>query len=123
MNEQFSFTPTEKQADFVTSTAKFSCFAGGFGCVAGETKIFDPSTGRHVRIDSIKSQKVLGLHMGTLKGVEQIATRPKKYKKKDLYKVITERGRTILVTKAHKFFSPSGWRTLDSLDVGSSLLV
>lgn len=31
MNEQFSFTPTEKQADFVTSTAKFSCFAGGFG--------------------------------------------------------------------------------------------
>jgi phage terminase large subunit len=29
--EQFTITPTPKQAEFVLSTAKFSCFSGGFG--------------------------------------------------------------------------------------------
>jgi PBSX family phage terminase large subunit len=30
-SEQFMISPTEKQADFVLSTKKFSCFSGGFG--------------------------------------------------------------------------------------------
>ncbi|MGW8289551.1 MAG: hypothetical protein ACWGNP_04695, partial [Candidatus Bathyarchaeia archaeon] len=29
--EQFHVTPTEKQADFILATQKFSCFSGGFG--------------------------------------------------------------------------------------------
>lgn len=35
MDDGFSFTPTPKQADFVTNTAAFSCYSGGFG--AGKT--------------------------------------------------------------------------------------
>ena len=91
---------------------------GGFlcadGCVAGWTKIFNPLTGEHVRIDVLrrrgKEHTVLSLtpngfeprraHCPFLKGVEAI------------YEITLTSGRRVCVTDKHRFLTPFGWRTL-----------
>ena len=113
--------PTPKQVEFITSTTKYSCFSGGFGCVAGETKVFDPLTGKHCRMDSLSGAAIYAYYQGRL--IPAFATRPKQYKKKNLYKVKTVRGNTILVTKQHRFQTRSGWKTLSQIKISEDLLV
>ena len=109
----YQITPTPKQADFITNTSKFSCYSGGYGCLAGESKVFNPVTGRHTRIDQLQYGHV---YSKQFKGYGiNWATRPKKYKKTKLYKVVTERGNTITVTMKHKFFTKDGWEPLSVL--------
>lgn len=112
--DEFIVKPTPKQKKFILDTAKFSCFSGAFGCVAGETKIFNPLTGKHERIDSVDE---LHVYTKTEKSGYTVwyATRPKKYRKARLYEVATERGRKITVTNKHKFFTKDGWKRLSSL--------
>lgn len=96
-------------------------YVGGMGCVAGETKLFNPLTGRHERIDSMQASAVYAYDGESFK--VSSATRPRQYKKARLYKVTTSRGSVILVTARHKFLSTTGWKRLSSFSVGERLLV
>jgi PBSX family phage terminase large subunit len=96
-------------------------YVGGMGCVAGETRVFDPVTGKQRRIDSLDESHVYAFDGHSL--VQSQATRPKQYKKADLYTVTTNRGLKIVVTRAHKFYTSTGWKRLSSLSVGGHLLV
>lgn len=105
------------QESFYKTKVRFPLLSGGFGCVAGETKIWNPIVGKSVRIDSIEG----GLVVATTNGLS-VSTLPKQYNKKNLYKVKTSRGNSIICTKQHRFMTASGWKTLSSCEVGERLL-
>jgi len=50
--------PTSKQRPFIETDARYACMSGGYGCVAGETKVFDPTIGKKVRIDELNQGHV-----------------------------------------------------------------
>src|SRR3990167_1471987 len=102
----------EPQKQFLENINTYSLFSGGFGCVAGETKVFNPLTGKSKRIDSISSSNVYSIFSdsGDLSYTEALATKPKQYGKKNLYEVITKRGLKIIVTRQHRFLTPLGWK-------------
>jgi len=108
--------------DIIDNNYSEGVIVAGIGCVAGETKVFNPITGIHQRIDSLNESFVYA--KGKNSFCVKPATRPKQYKKTNLYKVTTQRGNTIIVTKKHKFYEISGqWKTLSSLTPSSNLLI
>src|SRR3990167_3162760 len=109
------------QKEFLFNNTTYSLFSGGFGCVAGETKIFNPILGIETSIEDINLSYVSTyfenkLHISG-------ATKPKQYKRKNLYKVRTDRGLEIIVTRQHKFLTLSGWKHLSELKPSESLVV
>ena len=105
------------QERFYRTKTRFPLLSGGFGCVAGETKIWNPAVAKLTRIDELKDSYIVAT-LGPL----AIATVPKIYNKKDLFKVRTSRGNEIICTKGHKFMTPNGWKKLSSCEVGTQLL-
>lgn len=115
-------TKNPKQQDFVFNKAMYSCYSGGFGCVAGETLIFNPHTNKSSRIDTLTELNTLSYHSEDNSLHESRALfKPKRYNKKDLFLVETATGKRIIVTKQHKFFS-FGWKELKDLIVGSVVM-
>lgn len=121
MADSNQIEPTPKQLEFITSTAKFTCFSGGFGCVAGETKIYNPSLGISVAVEDIESMFISSYDKGKL--VNAIAIKPKKYKKANLYRVQTERDLNIIATRKHRFLTRQGWKRLSELSSYDDLAV
>lgn len=96
----------------------------GDGCVAGETKIYDPDTGIHTEIEQLAKvgEPITVLSLTKDGFVKTTATAPFLKGEDDLYQIILQSGRKVIVTDNHKFLTPFGWmRIVDGLAVGHSL--
>ncbi|HBF43985.1 MAG TPA: hypothetical protein DDW42_10250, partial [Desulfobacteraceae bacterium] len=96
----------------------------GDGCVAGETRIYDPETDKHKTIHNLaeigKPITVLSLTENGFATMKACA--PFLKGEDDLYKIILKSGRTVTVTANHKFLTPFGWmRICDGLTAGHFL--
>lgn len=93
-------------------------------CVAAGTKIFDPVNGTHTEIEILaKAAKPINVLALTNNGLRHVAASAPFLKgRADLFRVTTDDGRSITVTRNHRFLSKEGWSTLaDGLRVGSFL--
>jgi hypothetical protein len=96
----------------------------GDGCVAAGTRLYDPITGQHNRIEDLlaagRPHFVLALTQDGFRPT--LAMAPFLKGTADLYRVELDDGRAITVTDEHRFLTPSGWRRLaDGLRPGHSL--
>lgn len=94
-------------------------FAGGRGCVDGDTLIKTP-TGE-VPIRDFGGGEVYAFD-GKRIGVA-VALKPKRYEPIELYEVETESGRKVVCSLEHRFLTPFGWRQLQSLGIGRAIFV
>ena len=95
-----------------TDSPRYTLFKGGEGCIAPETKISGTPIAELTQrsmVDSLYGQAIAS--PSYLKGRD------------DLYQVELEDGRTVTVTKAHRFLTPTGYAKLKHLGVGSSIAV
>ena len=86
-------------------------FAGGRGCVDGETLISTPNG--EVKIKDFKGGEVFAFDGEKIRAV--YACRPRRYTKEEIFEVKTEDGRSILVTDEHRFLTPCGWKMTKEL--------
>ncbi len=84
---------------------------GGRGCVHPDTLIDTPDG--QVRIKNFKGGEIHSYHEG--KVVIGNATKPVQYPAEDLFRVVFEDGREIIVTDEHKFLTDRGWVQLQHL--------
>ena len=107
-NNPFKIEPTEKQSQFITHTQRYGCMSGGYGCVGGETKIFNPVTGKKTRIDKLGEMNWVLSYDPDDNSLHTAPAyfKPKKYpKKQELFRVTTETGKSIITTMKHKFYT------------------
>src|SRR3990167_10821552 len=114
-----TYAPT--QADFISDfTSDFCLNAGGFGCIHGNTKIYNADTKKEETIVSLwenkKAIKVLSHN-----GKKAQATIPVQYPKTQLFEVSLSNGKKITVTAKHRFLTQSGWKQLSEVAVGEQL--
>ena len=99
------------------------------GCLAGESRVFQPETGSWMTIRSIAelqdptAVKVLALNEATMKLEPRSLTHAFSTGIKPVFKMRTKLGRTIRATGNHRFRTIDGWRRLDELESGDSLAV
>lgn len=95
-------------------------YLAGRGCISGDTRIYNPKTGRHVPAKDLVGvptwvQTPYGsqfVEEGTyVKGVDQ------------LWRVKLSNGSEVVVTAGHKFLTSQGWQRLASIHVGQLLAV
>ncbi len=106
-------------------------FAGyGFNrCLVGDTLITDAVTGRQYSIKSLYEKykqgnslpKVLTLNEAKLKLQTGKITKVFANGKKDVFKITTTMGKTIVATANHPFYTFSGWKNLADLKKGTSV--
>lgn len=89
---------------------------GPAGCVAGETRIYNPVTNEHASIKEL-CEKGIAPIVQTLIGARQ-AEVPFKKGVADLFRVTLASGRQCVVTGNHLVLTPTGWRYVSSLAVG-----
>ncbi|MCW1967837.1 MAG: replicative DNA helicase [Anaerolineae bacterium] len=94
-------------------------------CVAADTQLFDPTTGKLVRAeDAVRARKA---NVVTLDAEYKLtATAASDFIDdgvKPLYRVQTALGREIKVTASHPFLTMSGWQALMALKVGDQIAV
>lgn len=92
------------------------------GCVAGDTLVYQPTTGLCARIDSFDPVHTVA----ALTGTHMTDTHPSKVFAsgvKPTYKLTTGSGRVISATANHRFLTPDGWQRLDRLDHGQTIAV
>lgn len=106
LNIGFNYQPLVGQLKFHNSGHRFRLYAGGMGCVGGETMI-----------DGVPIKDYLGGKVDTLFGKCE-STRSYEKGVANLYRVSTRLGRSVVVTLHHRFLTPSGWNQLQSLCVG-----
>lgn len=94
---------------------------GPADCVAGETRIYDPTTGEQVRIDELYRQQrapfVLtmdGPALATVPFIKGIAK---------LYRIVLADGRSCIVTQRHRLLTEMGWTFVGNLSRGQRLPV
>lgn len=80
---------------------------GGYGCVAAETVINGVP---------IAERRAIG-EVGTIWGAS-LASPAYLKGQAELYRVTTRSGREVVVTLAHRFLTPNGWRQLAELSIG-----
>ena len=97
------------------------CLDGPAGCVAGETRIYNPATGEHTPIKALCDKKIAPI-VHTLMGAIQ-AEVPFRKGVRDLYRVTLTSGRQCVVTDNHLFLTPDGWRFASSVLPSVRLLV
>jgi replicative DNA helicase len=88
------------------------------GCLAGDTLVYLPETGRRVPIRELSGQvgfKVLSLNTETWKQEAAIVSHAFCTGVKPVFKLVTKLGRTIRATGNHKFLTINGWKRLDEL--------
>lgn len=84
----------------------------GRGCVAPETRIYDPSTGLHTPIADLC---ITPVNVDTFDGITE-TDGPAFLKGYDnLWRVTLSDGSKITVTAWHRFLTPAGWRPLHTL--------
>ena len=115
-HKAFAAEQVDALALALSNFKKEAGFIIGDQCVAGETRIFDPTTGLHTPIAELEEAgqpiTVLSLTRGGL--VPQRASAPFLKGEADLYRVTLDDGRAITVTTGHRFLSPSGWTSIDA---------
>jgi len=94
---------------------------GPAGCIAGETRIYNPITGTHTPIRDLYRDSIAPI-VQTLRGAIQ-AEKPFIKGVADLFRVRTRSGRECTITGNHLFLTPGGWRYASSLQIGLPLLV
>lgn len=97
------------------------CLDGPAGCVAGETRIFNPVTGEHTPIKEL-CEKGIAPIVQTLIGAIQAEVPFCKGVRK-LYCVTLASGRQCVTTDNHLFLTPDGWRFLSACAPGSQFLI
>lgn len=88
------------------------------GCLAGDTLVYLPATGQHVRIRDLQGKtgfQVLSLNTATWKLEPGTVTNAFCTGVKPVYRMTTALGRTIRATANHKFLTIQGWKRLDEL--------
>lgn len=94
----------------------------GDGCVSGDTLIFNPISGKSLSIKElyIKKEKHFVLSITKNGLTPAIADSPFIKGVAELFKIILEDGKEIVVTNNHRFLTPNGWmRIVDGLTSGS----
>ncbi len=89
---------------------------GPAGCVAGETRIYNPVTGEHVPIKELYEKKIAPT-VQTLMGAMHAEVPFRKGVRK-LYRVTLTSGRQCIVTENHRILTPKGWRFVSDLSLG-----
>jgi replicative DNA helicase len=88
------------------------------GCLAGDTPIYLPDTGRYVPIRDLVGKsgfRVLALDHGWWRMEAKNVTRAFATGTKPVFRLSTQLGRSVRATGNHKFLTIEGWRRLDEL--------
>lgn len=97
-------------------------------CLAGDSEIYDPATGRMVKIadlyegraqaDTVATCDIeaLSITQGSISGIADNGVKP-------TFTLRTKSGRQITATANHPFLTRMGWQTLDSLEIGEAIAV
>lgn len=96
----------------------------GDGCVAGETRIYNPDTGDHTAISDLvmAGEPITVLSLTSHGYVKSTVPVPFLKGVDNLYRVTLQSGRSVIVTDNHKFLTPDGWyRIVDGLHAGHFL--
>lgn len=95
--------------------------SGPAGCIAGETRIYNPVTGEQTPVKELYEKGIAPI-VQTLMGAIQAET-PFKKGVADLYRVTLASGRNCLVTGNHLLLTPDGWKFARDCSPGTPLLV
>ena len=93
-------------------------FKGGRACVSGETLIDTPSG--KIPVKDFRGGDVYSWDGDKI--IVATACKPCRYTKENLYRVLLESGKSILVTDQHRFLTKSGWKMTKDLTVGETLV-
>jgi len=92
-------------------------------CVAGSQRVLDPKTGKRVRIeDVVAGQNVLAI-TNDMKLVNDTASSAWAAGKKDVFRVDTTCGNSLVCTNGHRLYTPYGFKRLKHLSVGDTIAV
>ena len=94
----------------------------GNQCLGGETEIYDPVLGRTRIVQEIESDfHVLAWNGSSLVCAE--AQRPFTKEEDDLYTFTLSNGESFVASMGHRVLTPSGWRALSQVPVGSPVFL
>lgn len=120
-------TARPEQQMVADSRCGINLFMGGRGCVAPWTRIYDPTSGRHERIDVLAARGAPITVLARDASGRLVSTRtdgaPFLKGVASLYEVTLTGGRVITVTDHHRFLTPRGWRRLADVREGQLLAV
>jgi replicative DNA helicase len=91
------------------------------GCLAGDTRVYLPDDGVYVPIRELVGKsgfRVLAIDGERLCLEPRLVERAFATGRKPVYRLTTQRGRTVRATGNHKFFAFDGWRRLDDMGPG-----
>ena len=94
------------------------------GCLAGDTPIYLPDSGKHVPIRELVGKsgfRVLALDQGWWRMEAATVTNAFSTGIKPVFKLTTQLGRAVRATANHKFLTMKGWRRLDELKPGDHI--
>lgn len=94
------------------------------GCLAGDSLVYLPDTGRYVPIRDLNGQSgfcVLSLNTDTRKLEPAVVSRAFCTGVKPVFRLRTRLGRTICATANHRFYTITGWQRLDELAPGDHI--
>ena len=120
INETTLFAPVyyEPHNDIYDELYREYWFRGGRGCVSGETLIDTPSG--KIPVKDFNGGDVYSWDGSRV--IVATACKPRRYTKENLYRVLLESGKSILVTDQHRFLTKSGWKMTKDLTVGETLV-
>jgi replicative DNA helicase len=96
------------------------------GCLAGDTPVFLPESGRYVPIRELEGKSgfdVLAVNTENWKLERRPVLRAFATGRKPVFRLRTRLGREIRATANHKFLAFDGWRRLDELAPGTRIAV
>jgi replicative DNA helicase len=96
------------------------------GCLAGDTPVFLPESGRYVPIRELEGKAgfdVLAVNRENWKLERRPVLRSFATGRKPVFRLRTRLGREIRATANHKFLAFDGWRRLDELSLGMRIAV
>lgn len=100
-----------------------AAFTGGLKCLAGDTQIWDASTGIRQTVkamfDAQVSPVVHSLDESAQRIVTAQASQIFENGVRPIYKLVSDKGREIRVSGNHPFWTPEGWVDASNLQVGS----
>lgn len=124
LSTYFSAEQVDAVATAIDNIDEGAAFIIGDQCVAGETLILDPTTGAQVPIADLAAagQPITVLSLTDDGFAPMPATAPFFKGVTDLYRVTLDDGSSIVVTRAHRFLTGSGWASLSSgVEVGTEI--
>lgn len=111
-NHGIIFLPWQYDAYMAKQLTKV--LLGGYGCIAGDARIFDAETARNVPVEQLYKEKrapLVAAWTGT-RFVSVRASVPFIKGTEEIFEIKTRRGRTIRVTADHVFLTNRGWLKL-----------